>query len=297
MFVALDQSGNHVSPSTYIRGSSKIVCPCCGKPVIFKCGQINAPHFAHIHAEDCDSFCSDMSWWHYNAQERFDISEREVVIQHNGVIHRADVCIGKTVIEFQNSQISIGDFDARNEFYVSAGYQVIWVFNVDEAYEDDKLEPLREFNPYSHHAEPNFGKYIWRWPPKTFYHWKPTWDNRVAVFLSRGTVDFGDGNLLLDAAQVIWAIPDGGGSSFRRIVLDEPASTVEDLRDLLRTNSLFVSAKRCIEVEPNTPLCPCCGIPMALRTAKTGANSGSKFWGCRNFPKCKMTRPIIEKSA
>ncbi len=35
------------------------------------------------------------------------------------------------------------------------------------------------------------------------------------------------------------------------------------------------------------PLCPKCGSEMVLRTAKTGTNQGNKFWGCRNFPRCR----------
>ena len=36
-----------------------------------------------------------------------------------------------------------------------------------------------------------------------------------------------------------------------------------------------------------TPRCPKCGSEMILRTAKSGANQGEKFWGCSNFPKCR----------
>ena len=35
------------------------------------------------------------------------------------------------------------------------------------------------------------------------------------------------------------------------------------------------------------PFCPKCGSKMILRTAKTGKYTGSKFWGCTSFPKCK----------
>ena len=35
------------------------------------------------------------------------------------------------------------------------------------------------------------------------------------------------------------------------------------------------------------PFCPKCGSKMILRTAKTGKYTGSKFWGCSSFPKCK----------
>jgi len=42
-----------------------------------------------------------------------------------------------------------------------------------------------------------------------------------------------------------------------------------------------------ITQEDNTiPKCPKCGNDMVLRTAKSGANKGGKFWGCRNYPNC-----------
>lgn len=37
--------------------------------------------------------------------------------------------------------------------------------------------------------------------------------------------------------------------------------------------------------------CARCGSPMRLRTAKKGANAGSEFWGCSEFPKCRHTEP------
>ena len=41
-----------------------------------------------------------------------------------------------------------------------------------------------------------------------------------------------------------------------------------------------------------SPVCPKCGEPMALRTARKGPNAGSQFWGCCRYPKCKGTRQI-----
>jgi restriction system protein len=38
------------------------------------------------------------------------------------------------------------------------------------------------------------------------------------------------------------------------------------------------------------PICPKCALPMVLRTAKRGANAGSKFWGCSSYPECSGTR-------
>lgn len=35
------------------------------------------------------------------------------------------------------------------------------------------------------------------------------------------------------------------------------------------------------------PPCPLCGKPTVLRTAKSGRNAGSQFWGCSDYPNCK----------
>lgn len=39
------------------------------------------------------------------------------------------------------------------------------------------------------------------------------------------------------------------------------------------------------------PLCPKCGVPMVLRTARRGAHAGAGFYGCRNYPRCNETKP------
>jgi len=40
------------------------------------------------------------------------------------------------------------------------------------------------------------------------------------------------------------------------------------------------------------PPCPQCQGLMALRTAKTGKNAGSQFWGCTHYPDCKGTAKV-----
>ena len=35
------------------------------------------------------------------------------------------------------------------------------------------------------------------------------------------------------------------------------------------------------------PDCPKCDRPMVRRTARRGANAGSEFWGCSEFPRCR----------
>ncbi|MFT4175241.1 MAG: four helix bundle suffix domain-containing protein [Luteolibacter sp.] len=43
---------------------------------------------------------------------------------------------------------------------------------------------------------------------------------------------------------------------------------------------------------PQPPTCPQCRKLMALRTAKSGKNTGSQFWGCTAYPDCKGTLPV-----
>jgi restriction system protein len=38
--------------------------------------------------------------------------------------------------------------------------------------------------------------------------------------------------------------------------------------------------------------CPKCGSPLVLRTVKTGAKTGERFWGCSAFPKCRLMQPF-----
>jgi len=49
---------------------------------------------------------------------------------------------------------------------------------------------------------------------------------------------------------------------------------------------------RNIEQNLIKPICPRCGKPMILRTARKGSRVGSQFWGCPNFPACKATKNV-----
>lgn len=131
-------------------------CPCCGGDLVIKDGPVKIKHFAHKSRMNCDEWHSDMSEWHREWQKRFQLKNREVVIEHNGEKHRADVCIGSYVIEFQNSPMSREEFDRRTLFYTSAGFKLVWVFNFR-----DKIIYSRG----SRNGSPMFG---WDWASKMF---------------------------------------------------------------------------------------------------------------------------------
>jgi restriction system protein len=47
---------------------------------------------------------------------------------------------------------------------------------------------------------------------------------------------------------------------------------------------------------PLEPACPSCGNAMVLRTARKGPTPGSQFWGCRQYPRCRGSRPYASRS-
>ena len=61
------------------------------------------------------------------------------------------------------------------------------------------------------------------------------------------------------------------------------------------TEKLYGARKRSLRSDGSDksdgkPVCPNCGKPMVLRTARKGQKAGQPFWGCSGFPDCKGTR-------
>lgn len=50
--------------------------------------------------------------------------------------------------------------------------------------------------------------------------------------------------------------------------------------------------KTIVEKKQNDNSCSKCGKPMVLRTARSSNNQGKQFWGCSDYPKCRMVRQI-----
>ncbi|MBO5379612.1 MAG: hypothetical protein J6A90_04725 [Clostridia bacterium] len=133
MFIAIDKDNNRVEIENADK-TKEYFCPVCGEKLSIRAKESISvkTHFAHKRNSQCvDDWNHDMSEWHLNWQRRFPTECREVVIEHNGTKHRADVCIGKTIIEFQHSPLSSEEFGKRNEFYTNCGYKVVWVFDAE----------------------------------------------------------------------------------------------------------------------------------------------------------------------
>lgn len=133
MIIANDKNNNRVAVENADRNTT-YYCPYCNEPLTNKAfsSKCVKPYFSHKQGTKCtDDWNYDMSEWHRAWQEHFPIDCREVPIEYNGVKHRADVCVGKVIFEFQHSAISNEEIQARNQFYTSAGYELIWIFDAN----------------------------------------------------------------------------------------------------------------------------------------------------------------------
>lgn len=144
--------------------SLEYFCPVCGAPLVTKKGEVRRHHFAHRPSHHCSDTWQGTytdSEWHFGWQERYPRENRERTLELDQVRHRADIIVGRTVVEFQRSQLSPQSFNERNDFYGSLGYKVLWVYDLRDLYEsgvirardDDPLwftweNPRQSFNAY-----------------------------------------------------------------------------------------------------------------------------------------------------
>lgn len=156
---------------------TKYFCPVCQEPVILKRGHIVSAHYAHKNNVCKDDWHHDMSEWHSSMQNRFPEDQREIVVKNNGKIHRADILSKNKVIEFQHSSISSDELMERNAFYTKAGYQISWVFDLQEEYNSGKIKFIQEYNSGIRFAWEN---------PKGYMRFFPTpkkYDKDINIFL------------------------------------------------------------------------------------------------------------------
>lgn len=132
VFIAKDKEGNNITIEEAVRGG-EYFCPICDGAVIVKAKGSEAvrEHFAHKNKTECDSWNYDMSEWHRAWQNSFPKECQEVIVQKDGIKHRADVLINNTVIEFQHSPITAEEIAERNRFYTECGLKVVWVFDAE----------------------------------------------------------------------------------------------------------------------------------------------------------------------
>ena len=148
MFIALNINRERISIDN-AKKDSQYFCPICSELLTIRATESLAvkAHFAHKRGTICyDDWTHDMSEWHLSWQKQFPEQYREVVIEKNGIKHRADILINNTVIEFQHSPITGEEIAKRNDFYISCEYQVIWVFDATDKIKnwlEDSIDPMQ----------------------------------------------------------------------------------------------------------------------------------------------------------
>ena len=104
MLIAYSASNNRIFIDEAL-AQEEYFCPSCKGLLITKKGEIRRHHFSHKPGSKCtDTWYPlyDTSEWHYDWQSRFPKENQEIVLRHEGEIHRADVLTGRTVVVFQH---------------------------------------------------------------------------------------------------------------------------------------------------------------------------------------------------
>jgi len=82
-----------------------------------------------------------------------------------------------------------------------------------------------------------------------------------------------------------------GATTSTPIPVREPISRPTPVPAMVDPLLAAASAPVVPVTERAAPVCPSCGIPMVVRTAKRGAQQGNRFYGCANYPSCRQTKP------
>lgn len=163
MFFAYDKNNcRKRADETY--SNQEYYCPFCGAPLTVKKGDERRHHFAHKPGHICkDSWERSNSYntspWHNDWQNYFPMDNQEVKLTFGETVHRADVMVGRTVVEFQRSNMAANAFEDRNNFYGNLGCKVIWLFDLRDLFQQGLLQ-------YKEQGDTLF--FTWKYPRKAF---------------------------------------------------------------------------------------------------------------------------------
>lgn len=135
MLIAKDQEGCLITGAAYRQtGKEKeqraLVCPGCGKGVIFKNGNEKIPHFAHRANHECYTFSEGESSEHLAGKELLQrILPPEACLEAYlpELSQRPDLLWRRLAVEFQCSALSAQRLQERTENYLAQGYDPWWI--------------------------------------------------------------------------------------------------------------------------------------------------------------------------
>ncbi|PKX77177.1 competence protein CoiA [Lactiplantibacillus plantarum] len=137
MLIAMDAQHQLVNAATADR-QIEYHCPGCVQPVQLKRGAVIVPHFAHVHATDCDAFSEGETTEHLRGKQQlatwFAASGYTVRLEAGlpELHQRPDILVRRgtaqpLALEFQCSPLSVERLAARTQGYRQHGYQVLWL--------------------------------------------------------------------------------------------------------------------------------------------------------------------------
>lgn len=241
MDFALDQIGKRVH-AVKADKNLEYKCPVCGGKVIPRLGEVNREHYAHVSSCE-DPWSYDMSDWHREWQNQFPSGNREIVIEHDGEKHRADVLAYGYVLEFQHSPISCEEFNRRNEFYIKAGKKVIWIFDlIDEMNaprQQGRTPKLWCYEEWSRKGD-NGGKWEWKYPKKCFKDFVPHEQEDIILFFQIIATDFKNEEDECYIERVTWAAKYRfrNDSCFRRFITSYYPANKTELLEWMKNRKL-----------------------------------------------------------
>jgi hypothetical protein len=157
MFYGKNKDGQLIEANKGLQAS----CPLCEMRLVAKCGIINAAHWAHHSAKDCDPLATLDSDWAISWKQRVPKENCEVVFTwqtKNGELekHRADIVIpSKNEIVLLNDTSLTGKQVIEKERFFTRFGRVKWLLH------DTGLFWVRDNNGYK--------SFRWRWPHKALW--------------------------------------------------------------------------------------------------------------------------------
>jgi len=127
MRYAINTEGDKIEVSY---SKQEALCPDCKLPVFGRKGRVRPKYWRHANNSDCDNWHEPITKWHIDWQDEFDkkFQEIQLIDENTGETHRADIKLSNgTVIEVQNSPITIDEIEARETFYGTN--HMIWILN------------------------------------------------------------------------------------------------------------------------------------------------------------------------
>lgn len=190
MVVALDHSGKLISIDD-IKPAMHYICPMCKGEVYVSKERLYATQFKHLHIRQTDKHELVDTKWTASWKKQVPISNREVVIEHDGVSHKADIQIGEYVILLSNYIITRKEFNYKTEFFSSAGYKVIWIFNMTDfiKYRKIKVEDTGNANPI-------IINWYWTYPRNFLQDFNPRNKDGITVLFQMGEEQFDNPNAI-----------------------------------------------------------------------------------------------------